>query len=56
MIRRILLDHARKRASAKRGEGLQVSLDEALLGSKARGVVVEPLDEALNELAKIDPR
>jgi RNA polymerase sigma factor (TIGR02999 family) len=56
MIRRILVDHARKNQSAKRGEGLQVPLDEALLGSRARGVQVESLDEALNSLAQIDPR
>lgn len=56
MIRRILVDHARERLTAKRGEGLQVSLEEALLGSKARGVEVEALDEALTALAKIDPR
>jgi RNA polymerase sigma-70 factor (ECF subfamily) len=56
MIRRILVDHARKRRSAKGGEGLQVPLDEALLGSKVRGVEVEALDEALTALGKIDPR
>ena len=56
MIRRILVDHARKHGTAKRGEGLQVSLDEALLGSRARGVELEALDEALNSLARIDPR
>ena len=56
MIRRILVDNARKRGAAKRGEGLQVSLDEALLGSKGRGVAVEALDDALTALAKIDPR
>jgi len=31
-------------------------LDEALLGTKARGVEMESLDEALTLLAKIDPR
>ena len=31
-------------------------LDEALLGSRARGVEVVALDEALNSLAQIDPR
>jgi RNA polymerase sigma-70 factor (ECF subfamily) len=56
MIRRILVDHARKRASAKRGASLEVPLDEALLGSRARGVEVEALDEALNLLAETDPR
>jgi len=56
MIRRILVDSVRKHRSAKRGEGLQVPLDEALLGSRARGVEVEDLDEALTALSKIDPR
>jgi len=56
MIRRTLVDHARRQGSAKRGGPLQVPLDEALLGTKARGVEVEALDEALNSLARIDPR
>jgi len=56
MIRRILVDHARKHLTAKRGEGLHVPLDEALLGHKARDVDVEALDQVLTEFAKIDPR
>ena len=57
MIRQILVDHARKRNYAKRGGGqVEVALDEALLGTRARGVEVEALDEALTSLAKIDPR
>ena len=56
MVRRILVDHARKHRAAKRGEGLQVPLDEALLGSRARGVEMEALDDALNALAGTDPR
>lgn len=57
MIRRILVDHARKRRYAKRGGGqVEVPLDEVLLGSRARGVDVEALDEALTGLAKIDVR
>lgn len=57
MIRQILVDHARKRNYAKRGGGqVQVPLDEALLGTRARGVEVEALDEALTSLAKIDAR
>lgn len=57
MIRRIRVDHARKRRYAKRGGGQgQVSLDEVLLGTKARGIDVEALDEALTGLAKIDAR
>jgi len=50
------VDHARKHGSAKGGGSLHVPLDEAVLGSKARGVEVEALDEALNELQKIDSR
>jgi RNA polymerase sigma-70 factor (ECF subfamily) len=56
MIRRILVDYARKRRAAKRGGELQVPLDEAVLGSKARDVEVEALDEALTALSKIDQR
>ena len=57
MIRQILVDHARKRNYAKRGGGqVEVALDEALLGTRARGVEVEALDEALTSLAKIDAR
>ena len=57
MIRRIVVDHARERRYAKRGGGqVQVPLDEALIGTRARGVEVEALDEALTSLAKIDAR
>lgn len=56
MIRRILVDHARKEGSAKHGGPLRVPLDEALLGSRARGVEVEALDQALDSLAQADPR
>jgi len=56
MIRRILVDHARKQGCAKRGGSLQLPLAEALLGSKARGVEMEALDEALTSLCKADAR
>lgn len=56
MIRRILVDYARKRRAAKRGGALQAPLDEAVLGSKARGVELEALDEALTALSRIDHR
>jgi RNA polymerase sigma factor, TIGR02999 family len=57
MIRRILVDHARHSRYAKRGGGaMQVPLDETLLGTRARGVEVLALDEALAALSKIDPR
>lgn len=57
IIRQVLVDHARKRRSAKRGGGqVDLSLDEVVLGSRARGVDVEILNDALMSLAKIDER
>jgi RNA polymerase sigma factor (TIGR02999 family) len=57
MSRRILVDHARRRRSAKRGgDALQVPLDEALLQVEAGGIDVVALDRALETLATIDGR
>jgi len=57
IIRRILVDHARNRRYAKRGgDTVYVSFDEALLGTRARGVEVLALDQALASLSKIDSR
>lgn len=56
-IRRILVDHARKSRYEKRGgDAVRVPLDEALLGTRGRGVEVLALDDALASLSKIDPR
>ena len=35
---------------------MELALDEAVLGSRAHGVEIETLDEALTSLAKADPR
>ena len=58
MIRRILVDRARRRGSAKRGgEAVRVPLEEELAqGPATRGVDVLALDEALETLGKLDPR
>jgi RNA polymerase sigma factor (TIGR02999 family) len=57
IIRRILVDHARKRQYAKRGgEAVHVPLDESVLGTRARGIEMLALDEALVSLSKVDPR
>jgi len=57
VIRRILVDHARNRHSAKRGGGaVQIPLDEALIGARTQGVEVLALNEALTALSKVDPR
>lgn len=56
LMRRILVDHARKRQSEKRGGGdALVSFDEAKgVPAKARELVA--LDDALNDFAEIDAR
>ena len=57
LIRQILVDHARRRKSAKRGgEVAKVSLEEAFASGAHRSPDLVALDDALNELAKIDPR
>ena len=57
IIRRILVDHARSRQYAKRGgDAMQISLDEALLGTRAKGVEILRLDDALTSLTKLDVR
>ena len=56
-MRRILVDHARKRQYAKRGGGAEkISFDEAMAVSPGRGSDLIALDEALDKLAAIDPR
>lgn len=57
MIRRILVDHARKRGYAKRGgNAVHIPLDDALLGARSRGIELLALDQALEALSKIDAR
>jgi len=57
IIRRILVDHVRRRSFAKRGgNAVRVSLDDVLLAAEPRGVELLALDRALDELARIDPR
>jgi RNA polymerase sigma factor (TIGR02999 family) len=57
MMRRILVDFARRHRSSKRGgHAIAVSLEEALVVSRERGEDLVALDEALNNLAAIDPR
>jgi RNA polymerase sigma-70 factor (ECF subfamily) len=56
-MRRILTDQARARQSHKRGDGVQaVLLDEALVVSTQPTADLVALDDALNELAKVDER
>ena len=55
-MRRILLDHAKRKAAGKRGGGdIAIEFDESSIGGKVRDVNLIALDEALLELEKIDP-
>ena len=57
VMRTILVDHARSHASVKRGGGNRnLELDEALVVSQQKAAEVVALDEALKQLALIDPR
>jgi RNA polymerase sigma factor (TIGR02999 family) len=57
MMRQILVDHARKRAAAKRGSNaVTVVVDEASAVSKVRSLDLIALDDAMKRLAAFDPR
>jgi RNA polymerase sigma factor, TIGR02999 family len=57
IMRRILVDSARARNSLKRGAGFHaVELDGNLVASQATGADLAAVDDALNELARVDPR
>jgi RNA polymerase sigma factor (TIGR02999 family) len=57
MIRRILIDHARGRQAAKRGDGaIKLSLDDALAAPNRRDLDLVALDDALRDLGKLDPQ
>jgi RNA polymerase sigma factor (TIGR02999 family) len=57
MMRRVLVDHARSRNTAKRGEGVcKVTLDDEIVGSGQRDIDVVALDDALTGLARLDPQ
>jgi RNA polymerase sigma-70 factor, ECF subfamily len=57
IMRRILIDHARRYNYAKRGAGAQkISLDETAVAARDRAAELLSLDEALHRLAEIDQR
>jgi RNA polymerase sigma-70 factor (ECF subfamily) len=56
-MREILIDHARARASAKRGgDQVFIELDEGLAAGPSPEANLLELDAALNRLAALDPR
>jgi len=57
LMRRVLVDHARKHKAAIRGGGgAKLSLDEAIGLPDKQDLDLVKLDDALNTLAAIDPR
>lgn len=60
LMRRILVDHARRRRAAKRGGGLRVALDEAMVsgpdGEGDRTLDLIAIDTAMTRLEALDER
>jgi RNA polymerase sigma factor (TIGR02999 family) len=56
VMRRILVDHARARAAAKRDAGLTIALDGFDAGAAPPDVDLIALDAALEKLARLDAR
>jgi RNA polymerase sigma factor (TIGR02999 family) len=55
-MRQVLTGYERTRRAAKRGGGgLALTLDDAGVPAKARSIDLIALDDALNELARLDP-
>lgn len=57
IMRRVLLDYARKQRRAKRGgDAISIDLEQAEIVPSQKSVELIALDEALTELASFDPR
>ncbi len=57
VMRHVLIDHARRRHYVKHGGAVQqVSIEDAAMMPRQRAAELVALDEALNELAQLDPR
>ena len=55
VMRRILVDYARRRGASKRGEGVRcVSIDEAKHAAASNEMPILALDHALDRLEKVD--
>jgi RNA polymerase sigma factor (TIGR02999 family) len=56
VMRRILVDHARRHSASKRGEGVRcVSIDEAKEVAASNEIPILALDHALARLEEVDP-
>ena len=56
LMREILVQYARRRKAAKREAGYKLTLDGAIALPQNQNVDLIALDDALNELAKLDPQ
>ena len=57
LMRRVLLDHARRRDAEKRGgSNVRLTLNEAIAVPNETAVDLLAIDESLNRLAIIDPQ
>ena len=56
LMRQILVEHARHRRAAKRDGGYKVTLNGAERSLQERTVDLMALDDALQDLARLDPR
>lgn len=56
LMREILIQYARRRKAAKRDGGYKLTLDGAVAFGENRSVDLVALDDALNQLAELDPQ
>jgi RNA polymerase sigma factor (TIGR02999 family) len=56
LMRQILIEYAGHRKAAKRNAGCRLTLDDTVQLLKAKSVDLVALDDALDELARLDPR
>lgn len=56
LMREILVQYARRRKAAKRDAGYKLTLDGAIALAQSQSVDLVALDDAMNELAKLDPQ
>ena len=56
LMRRILVDHARRHNLKRGGDAQHISLDEAAMVGGGKVTDLVALDDAMNELSRLDPR
>ena len=56
IMRRVLVDHARRHRAAKRGAGKELQLGEEFVLSDEQAHEITVLDDALGDLERLDPR